>query len=295
MKNAQEHGAITITPRPNSFLINGPAVISFSGGRTSAYMLWRILQAHGGALPEDLVVAFANTGREMPATLDFVARCGTEWNVGITWLEYRHEGNGPQVDVVSHNSASRDGTPFRQLLKAKGYMLPDPMRRYCTEQLKVLTVKRYLMQNLGWSRWTNIVGLRADEPDRVALRHADNTSGKYRWHSVMPLDTAGTTETEVLGFWEEQPFKLHLRKWEGNCNFCFQKRLHQVARMFEDHPELGDDWIQDEETSAAKGYNGRYRADRPSYAQIKKLTQDQGRLPLDPEPAFSDCSVECGV
>jgi len=47
------------------FLITGPAVISFSGGRTSAYMLWRILQAHGGILPDDVVVCFANTGREM--------------------------------------------------------------------------------------------------------------------------------------------------------------------------------------------------------------------------------------
>jgi hypothetical protein len=34
------------------FLITGPAVISFSGGRTSGYMLHRIVQAHGGmALP----------------------------------------------------------------------------------------------------------------------------------------------------------------------------------------------------------------------------------------------------
>ncbi len=58
------------------FLISGPAVISFSGGRTSAYMLWRILRAHGGALPDDVVVCFANTGREMSATLDFVRECG---------------------------------------------------------------------------------------------------------------------------------------------------------------------------------------------------------------------------
>ena len=32
------------------FLITGPAIISVSGGRTSGYMLWRILQAHGGTL-----------------------------------------------------------------------------------------------------------------------------------------------------------------------------------------------------------------------------------------------------
>ena len=32
----------------NPYLIEGPAVISFSGGRTSGYMLKHILDAHGG-------------------------------------------------------------------------------------------------------------------------------------------------------------------------------------------------------------------------------------------------------
>ena len=61
------------------FRIPGRALVSFSGGRTSAYMLWRILHAHGGALPPDFVVAFANTGREREETLRFVHECGARW------------------------------------------------------------------------------------------------------------------------------------------------------------------------------------------------------------------------
>ena len=46
----------------NPYKIEGPALISFSGGRTSGFMLYHILQAHGGTLPEDYFVVFANTG-----------------------------------------------------------------------------------------------------------------------------------------------------------------------------------------------------------------------------------------
>ena len=56
----------------NPYKINGPALISFSGGRTSGFMLWNIIQAHGGTLPKDVYVTFANTGKEAPETLDFV-------------------------------------------------------------------------------------------------------------------------------------------------------------------------------------------------------------------------------
>ena len=56
------------------FKIIEPTVISFSGGRTSGYMLWRILQSNKG-LPDDAIVCFANTGKEDEATLKFVMDC----------------------------------------------------------------------------------------------------------------------------------------------------------------------------------------------------------------------------
>jgi 3'-phosphoadenosine 5'-phosphosulfate sulfotransferase (PAPS reductase)/FAD synthetase len=65
----------------NPYKIEGPAVISFSGGRTSAYMLRKVLDAHEGELPPDVFVVFADTGKERPETLDFVRECSKRWGV----------------------------------------------------------------------------------------------------------------------------------------------------------------------------------------------------------------------
>lgn len=89
------------------FKIDHPTCISFSGGRTSAYMLWRVLQANGG-LPADTLVCFANSGKEVEAPLRFVRECAERWQVPVHWLEYR--STEPFI------SASHDGDLFEALI-----------------------------------------------------------------------------------------------------------------------------------------------------------------------------------
>ena len=111
----------------NPFKITQPTCISFSGGRTSAYMLWLVLQANGG-LPADTVVCFANTGKEVEATLRFVRDCAEHWQVPIHWLEYRPIE--PGFVVVDFDTASRAGEPFEMLVRKRQY-LPNPVARGC--------------------------------------------------------------------------------------------------------------------------------------------------------------------
>ena len=120
-------------------LPQGNVLISFSGGRTSGFMLRQIIESNNG-IPVRAKVVFANTGREMPETLDFVHECGERWNVPITWLEYARADNKVTFDVVNHNSASRRGEPFDAVL-AKTGILPNVFRRFCTQELKVKTIK----------------------------------------------------------------------------------------------------------------------------------------------------------
>ena len=73
----------------NPYTILEPTVISFSGGRTSAYMLHKVLQVGGGQLPNQATVCFANTGKEDEATLKFVYDCELNWKIPIVWIEYQ--------------------------------------------------------------------------------------------------------------------------------------------------------------------------------------------------------------
>lgn len=236
----------------NPYLITGPALISFSGGRTSAYMLRQILDAHGGKLPQNVVVAFANTGKERPETLRFVHEVGTRWGVQIEWLEWRAtpsqaEGraglkrwlaedagrsslvNAAGFERVGYNSASQNGEPFAALIAMKQYT-PNALARFCTEELKVLTIERFLtarVPNGGceWTSWKNVVGLRADETKRVHRRWAAEGDLKWKgaYRSEFPLYSAGVTRSHVDEFWAEQPFDLGIPSGDSNCDGCFLK------------------------------------------------------------------------
>ena len=114
----------------NPYRIDGPALVSFSGGRTSGYMLRHILDAHGGRMPDDVHVVFFNTGREFEQTLRFVHECGSRWNVPITWLEF-DPAEPFNTAIVGYNSASRNGEPFAKVIRVRGF-LPNPTMRLCT-------------------------------------------------------------------------------------------------------------------------------------------------------------------
>ena len=61
------------------FRLDGPTLLNISGGRTSALMLRRVLDAHDGALPDDAHAVFCNTGGEHAGTLDFLDETARQW------------------------------------------------------------------------------------------------------------------------------------------------------------------------------------------------------------------------
>lgn len=262
-------------------------------------MLWRILQSNGG-LPSDAVVCFANTGREDEATLRFVERCSTEWGVEIHWLEFRNDEAG--FSKVDFQSASRDGEPFEQLIERRSF-LPNPVSRFCTSELKIGPMHR-MLKALGWYNdkegWDQMIGIRADEPQRVARIRARGRSTESALETmVLPLADAEVSVREVGDFWEAQPFNLELktvngRTLAGNCDLCYLKPARQIVSLIAEKPERAIWWARMESkvqsSGQASGDGARFRKDRPSYAQMLRFATTQGDLfGHGDEPEIVDC------
>ena len=231
----------------NSYKLPTPAVISFSGGRTSAFLLRKILDSYNGKLPKDIIICFANTGKELDETLDFIHEIETRWKLPIHWLELDIATTGRiwRTKKVNYKTASRNGEPFEILLK-KMKQLPSIYRRFCTIELKINVINRYMRQ-LGYTEWYSALGLRYDEPKRVS--DAKRNSEKHV--NICPLYEAKVTNEDVLDYWNKSPFDLKIpsidgKTLAGNCDLCFLKGTQTTVNLLREKPELADWWIEQE-------------------------------------------------
>ncbi len=271
------------------FLIPPPFSVSFSGGRTSAYMLWRILRAYGGRLPEGAFVTFANTGMEREETLAFVAACQVAWDVSIRWLEYVPVMGGSRVAFreVAFATAARKGEPFEAMMDHERYV-PNQRTRICTKNLKVLTMHAFLRaQGLDLREVTQVIGFRADEPDRVAKSKDDKDNDDHLLR--FPLHAVGDTVDDVMGFWAQQPFDLALEPHEGNCTLCFLKGNAVRIRILQKRPDLAEWWI---EQQRKRGHSFTKKG-RKTYSDLLAIAlKDRVTLPVV-QPG-DEPSLPCG-
>lgn len=283
-----EHNESRTTMNP--YLITEPTCISFSGGRTSAYMLYKVLQAGGGKLPKEAIVCFANTGKEMEETLQFVHDCEVNWNVEIHWLEYiAHAEPSKRFKRVTYETASRNGEPFAASIDQNGKpYLPNPVARICTINLKIRVIDKYL-KSLGWDHNEKMdwVGIRADEQRRAAKIGRERT----------PLVVDGVTKETVGNFWKSQPFDLKLPNhngvtMHGNCDLCFLKPANQIYSLINEKPERAIWWMEMEQFAQSSnktyGDGAKFRKDRPSYAQMYDYVKRQENL-FDPNEDAIAC------
>lgn len=269
------------------YRIEGPAILSVSGGRSSARMLKGILDAHDGQLPDDVHACFCNTGKEREETLRFVHECGTRWDVQIRWLEFVTDlssvGPAERFQEVGYNSASRRGEPFERLI-ARKQALPNGRQRFCTEFLKVKVLFDFA-ESIGLGRpgqFTEVIGLRADEKRRIDRLRQDARNRAS--HIAFPLSTAGVRKGDVFSFWDAQDFDLQLPRGLGNCDHCPMIGVKdRIARAQLD--PAGTEWWARQELERGHRF-GRYQ----TFTELLGLAAQAPRLPLD-----EDLDAECGT
>lgn len=278
----------------NPFLIDEPASIGLSGGRTSGFMLYKILEASGGKLNPDVFVSFRNTGKERPETLDFVHEIETQWNVPVVWLEfdtpYQHPVGRPTYKIVDYFTAARNSEPFDAFLNYYDnqryfeYMnppaLPSLLRRMCTSSMKIKT-NRWYMLDQGYSEWLSVIGIRKDEPRRLAKYGEWNGKSAYKEHETcyVPLAIEGVVKADVLDFWNNQPFDLQLLDGQSNCDLCFLKSTSTLLESIRKDPKSADWWIEKERNAKRT-----FRMDRVGYAELKTMAL-----------AGATCDVQNGI
>lgn len=206
-------------------------VVSFSGGRTSAYLCYLMKEN----FVDEVDFVFMDTGAEHPKTYDFIRKVNSEFNLNLTCLRI----------VVDHGGFGRNfGGSYEVInvedLKTDFYAFTEHMKKYgkstaqtgwCTRDMKQQTYNKYVKDKYpeGHETW---LGIRADEPKRLGSHY-----GIRYMAEISDFD-----KEDVLDWWEEQSFDLEISEHLGNCVFCVKKSINKIALAERDEPEIARAW-----------------------------------------------------
>lgn len=226
---------------------NKKHVINFSGGRTSAYLLYNLLEI----IPkEKIMVNFANTGREDEHTLEFVRDCEIDTGLNFNWVEFdvdelklNTKGKAEKTfKMVSFETASRNGEPLKKSITRMNFV-PNLMVRSCTIESKIKTMELFRKRN-GATKDNCIlyIGIRWDEPKRWS-KNVNQFPNNYDQISY-PLVDWKVTKQMVLDFWKAKPFDLKLVEPFGNCDLCYLKSVKKRIAVLKEKPQVAEFWSE---------------------------------------------------
>lgn len=238
-------------------------LVSFSGGQTSAYMTkWCIDNLSN---QYEIVVVFANTGKEREETLQFINECDKHFNFNTVWVEAvvaPEKGKGTSFQIVTFETASRNGEPFERVIQKYG--IPNSAFPHCTRELKTRPIHKYI-KSLGWKRYYTAIGIRKDEVDRI-----DKNYKKNRFvYPFIALNMKPSDKIDVNIFWLTQDFRLKLKGYEGNCDLCWKKSDRKILTLLLENPNRAE-WWDEMQKKYGKGQYHFFRKNRSILDLLKQ-------------------------
>lgn len=206
-------------------------VVSFSGGRTSAYLVHLMEQRR---IKEDLDVRYIymDTGAEHPKTYEFIKNVVSHWDINLTCLRVvvnPELGKGNSYEVIPVSEIKHDLEPWKAIVKKYG--LPYPAGAFCTREMKFNPVTKYCKDN--FDEYTTWIGIRADEQSRLKPKDGINYLA----------DISDFEKDDINHWWSKQHFDLNIPEHLGNCVFCIKKSVNKIALAARDEPILAKQFI----------------------------------------------------
>ena len=197
-------------------------VVSFSGGRTSAFLCIKMLEKYGR---DHVDFVFMDTGAEHPLTYEFVRNVNKHYQLDLTCLRLKLNpqlGKGNTYTIVDVADIKPDLKPFKDMTTKYG--VPYIGGMFCTDRMKLTPYKKYCDETYGRNNYETWLGIRQDEPARLHQRDG------IRYLA----EISDAEKVDILDFWKGQPFDLEIDEWLGNCVFCPKKSNLKLAAAHRD-------------------------------------------------------------
>lgn len=209
-------------------------VVSFSGGRTSAYLVHLIEQKRKKE-EWDVEYVFMDTGAEHPKTYEFIKNTVKYFSINLTVLKpvfNQTVGIGVSYEICEIDQIGWDLSNWSKMMKKHGN--PYVMGAFCTSKLKTEPYDKYCNEKYGKGNYITWLGIRIDEKRRLKARQG------VRYLA----EISNMRKHEIIHWFKSQPFDLDLDEWLGNCVFCLKKGINKVALAAIQEPELAKEWSQ---------------------------------------------------
>ena len=235
-------------------------VVSLSGGRTSG-RLTKLKQRQSEAEGIEVEFVFMDTGAEHPNTYAFIKDMVKNWGIDITCLRVVINptlGKANYYKKITVDEIGNDLQPWKDMIKKYGN--PYVGGEFCTRAMKGMArtngntegpFYKYCDEKYGKGNFTAILGIRADEPNRLTKKP----------NIGYLADICDYEKHDVLDWWERQDFDLDLEEWLGNCVFCIKKSVPKLLLAIKDEPELAEEFAKMIESN-----------------EVRKVTEEHGKL-----------------
>lgn len=162
-------------------------IVSFSGGRTSAYLCKIMIDTYGR---DNVDFIYMDTGAEHSETYEFIRKVNDEFGLNLICLRgdfSRPLGGGVGYSVVDINSLKPDLKPFKEMVTKYG--VPYIGGMFCTDRMKLKPFKKYCDDTYGKGNYDTWLGIRFDEPKRLWGDNKKSLLSTYKQLSICGLNS----------------------------------------------------------------------------------------------------------